>query len=63
MHHAGNLLEQVNKVRSSFLKKRSKRLLFLVMYQLSGHDPDVAAGGKIKVFWFFFSKKNCFLPC
>jgi hypothetical protein len=41
--------------RSSFLKKRTKKLLL----------PRVALArirsGKIKVFCFFFSKKKCFL--
>jgi len=38
------------------LKKRSKKLLFLGVY-LAG---SVRKGKK--VFWFFFSKKNAFLP-
>jgi hypothetical protein len=37
------------------LKKRSKKLL-----RLGTRIPDHLAKG-IKVFWFFFSKKNCFL--
>jgi hypothetical protein len=42
------------KERSSFLEKRSKRLLnFWVI--LSG-----GVGQSAKVFWFFFSKKNAF---
>jgi hypothetical protein len=46
---------------SSFLKKRSKRLLFLVLRQDPGHDLDRGSGGEIKVFWFFSSEKNNFL--
>jgi hypothetical protein len=28
-------------------------------------QPEHASGveQRVKVFWFFFSKKNCFLPC
>jgi hypothetical protein len=37
---------------TSFLKKRSKRLLF------SGQVHDRGIGRRVKVFWFFFSKKN-----
>jgi hypothetical protein len=46
---------------SSFLKKRSKRLLFLVLRQDSGHGLERGSGGEIKVFWFFSSEKNNFL--
>jgi hypothetical protein len=49
------------KGRPSFLKKRSKRLLFLALRQLSGHGLDLGSGGGIKVFWFFSSEKNVFL--
>jgi hypothetical protein len=48
------------KGRTSFLKKRSKKLLLFT-------TPDkrspraVLSGAQAKVFWFFFSKKNCFL--
>jgi len=35
----------------SFLKKRYKKLLSVKMH----------ASKRAKVFWFFFSKKNCFL--
>jgi hypothetical protein len=45
---------------SSFLKKRSKRLLFPALRQLSGHGLDLGRGGGIKVFWFFSSEKNVF---
>jgi hypothetical protein len=43
--------------KTSFLKKRSKKLLHI-------WSRDVATGGPngSKVFWFFFSKKNRFLP-
>jgi hypothetical protein len=42
----------------SFLKKRNKKLLFVGLRV--GHDQ--CAPKRVKVFWFFFSKKNCFLP-
>jgi len=42
--------------RPSFLKKRSKKLLFLRIGHDRCHTED------IKVFWFFFSKKNFLLP-
>ena len=42
--------------KPSFLKKRSKKLLF------PGHpSADRSATAGPKVFWFFFSKKNCLL--
>jgi hypothetical protein len=45
----------VKKERPSFLKKRSKRLSFV------GEDLSPEEGAsRSKVFWFFFSKKNCF---
>jgi hypothetical protein len=53
-------VNQEIKEESSFLKKRSKRLLFLRCSQDPGHDTDLAASADIKVFWFFFSKKNAF---
>jgi hypothetical protein len=43
------------------LKKRTKKLLVLGVRA----DPTVSGGGQGqvgKVFWFFFSKKNRFLP-
>jgi hypothetical protein len=47
----------VEKARSSFLKKRSKKLLVLWLRPFrSGSAQDA------KVFWFFFSKKNRLLP-
>ncbi len=50
------------KEASSFLKKRSKRLLFPARWRIDpGHGPDRGNSGEIKVFWFFFSKKNFFL--
>jgi hypothetical protein len=42
---------------SSFLKKRTKKLLFLRRLKRT----FTHLGQDIKVFWFFFSKKNCFL--
>jgi hypothetical protein len=40
------------------LKKRSKKLLILRRFHLSGHGPDLYAGAGVKVFWFFSSEKN-----
>jgi hypothetical protein len=44
---------------SSFLKKRTKKLLLLGMRT----DRSDRASQQIKVFCFFFSKKKYFLPC
>jgi hypothetical protein len=53
-------LSQKGKGRSSFLKKRSKKLLLIM-----GNTGVSALNAKLdafaKVFWFFFSKKNTFL--
>jgi hypothetical protein len=43
-----------SKESSSFLKKRTKKLVFISLTQYSEC--------LIKVFWCFFSKKNCLLP-
>jgi hypothetical protein len=42
---------------SSFLKKRTKTLLSVA----GSLGCGVLARSGAKVFWFFFSKKNCFL--
>jgi hypothetical protein len=42
----------------SFLKKRNKKLLLIIRRVRN----DLHASKRTKVFWFFFSKKNCFLP-
>jgi hypothetical protein len=47
--------ERRSKKESSFLKKRSRKLLAVVRAWPAAH-AKVA-----KVFWFFFSKKNCFV--
>jgi hypothetical protein len=44
------------KGRSSFLKKRSKRLLQIQVFV----PPERGATALAKVFWFFFSKKNTY---
>ncbi len=41
-----------DKEESSFLKKRSKRLLSLCSLRMGGHGRDPSAGAGIKVFWF-----------
>jgi hypothetical protein len=46
------------KEESSFLKKRSKKLLFLRRFLLSGHGLDLSVGARAKVFWFFSPEKN-----
>jgi len=45
---------------SSFLKKRSKRLLFLRQRNDPGHGLDRGSGGEVKVFCFFSSEKKGF---
>jgi hypothetical protein len=56
---------KISKKACSFLKKRTKRLLFLRCTQLSGHGLDRGGGGELRVFWFmqgglrlFFRKGN-----
>jgi hypothetical protein len=57
---ASNLLI---KEESSFSEeKEAKRLLFLRLRQDTRHELDRWLCSDIKVFWFFFSKKNAFLP-
>jgi feruloyl esterase len=48
--------------KCSFLKKRTKRLLILRKRRDPGLGRIAASCGEAKVFWFFFSKKNVFLP-
>jgi hypothetical protein len=43
---------------SSFFKKGAKKLLFIT----TRTNRTIRATNKAKVFWFFFSKKNYFLP-
>jgi len=57
-----------SKEESSFLKKKAEPALreakdfyFLRQRNDTGHGLDRGSGGEVKVFWFFFSKKNCFL--
>jgi hypothetical protein len=50
--------ESKDKARTSFLKKRSKRLLILRQAHLSGHGLDPSTCADSKVFWFFSSEKN-----
>jgi hypothetical protein len=45
--------------RSSFLEKRSKRLLQIQVFV----PPVRSATASEKVFWFISSEKNCFLAC
>jgi hypothetical protein len=52
--------EKVKQASGSFLKKRTKKLL----NALRGRElfrPPAYNHQRIKVFWFFFSKKNRFL--
>jgi hypothetical protein len=46
--------------RPSFLKKRSKKLLFLRRSHLTGQGLQASAGADIKVFCFFSSEKKTF---
>jgi hypothetical protein len=50
--------KMVTEVSTSFLKKRSKRLLFLRSFKPSGHVPYLSAGAETRVSWFFSSEKN-----
>jgi hypothetical protein len=50
------LAELVAEARSSFLKKRSKKLLSIWLRPLRKSSAKDS-----RVFWFFFSKKNRFL--
>jgi hypothetical protein len=43
---------------SSFLKRRTKKLLLCSVRTV----VPAALTNELKFFWFFFSKKNCFLP-
>jgi hypothetical protein len=43
------------------LKKRNKKLLLFAAGRRFKWANQVLPF-KVKVFWFFFSKKNCFLP-
>jgi hypothetical protein len=47
--------------RTSFLKKRSKKLLPIAS-TIRAKMANRVLPREVKVFWFFFSKKNCFLP-
>jgi len=40
------------------LKKRTKKLLFLVVSHLPGHGLDLSASAIPEVFWFLSSDKN-----
>jgi hypothetical protein len=44
--------------RRSFLKKRTKKLLFLRQRNDRGHGPCLTASAGIKVFCFFSSEKK-----
>jgi hypothetical protein len=53
---------QNEKESPSFLKKRSKRLLFLVVSHLCGQGPDLVGCAEIKVFLLLFLQKKKILP-
>jgi hypothetical protein len=48
--------------RSSFLKKRSKKLLAVSLHRVPD-TPETDVTEQVKVFWFFFSKKNILPYC
>jgi hypothetical protein len=48
----------MKKARTSFLKKRSKKLLYPSGFHDAGQIPYLARGQDVKVFWFFSSEKN-----
>jgi hypothetical protein len=54
---SGEAARSVRGGRPSFLKKRSKKLLVI----LAAAVPGKIERQFVKVFWFFFSKKNRFL--
>jgi hypothetical protein len=58
----GTPIEGKGREESSFLKKRSKRLLFLRQLRLAGHGRELGSGGEMKVLCFFLSRKKCLLP-
>jgi hypothetical protein len=47
--------------KTSFLKKRSKKLLLLRARHLPYRCSTLRGTERAKVFWFFFPKKNAFL--
>jgi hypothetical protein len=52
---------QRNAENCSFLKKRTKRLLFLRRRQDPGHSLDLGSGGDLKsLLLLFFRKKDAF---
>jgi hypothetical protein len=51
-------MEPVRQESRSFLKKRTKRLLFLRQRNDTGHGLDRGSGGEAKVFCFFSSEKK-----
>jgi hypothetical protein len=52
------LRRELEKASPSFLKKRSKRLLYFSNFRLSSQGPDSQAGAGTKVSWFVSSDKN-----
>jgi hypothetical protein len=44
------------------LKKRSKKLLLPRLHHQTADCVGLRGAKQVKVFWFFFSKKNTFLP-
>jgi hypothetical protein len=48
----------MGEARPSFLKKRSKRLLFSRRSHDPGHGPDLSASAEIKVFLLLFLQKK-----
>jgi hypothetical protein len=51
-------MKRDEKVRPSFLKKRSKKRLLLRPRRLAWPWPSVRGAQQTNVFWFFFSKNN-----
>jgi hypothetical protein len=47
----------------SFLKKRTQKRLLIGVPRTVRREHETAVHQWIKVFWFFFSKKNCLLAC
>jgi len=53
------LAPREGKPRKQFFFEKKNQKTFICF----GYVPLAAVRQKNKVFWFFFSKKNCFLTC
>jgi hypothetical protein len=58
----GGAAQRHREESTSFLKKRSKRLLFCRRSHNRGHSLDLSAGARIKVFLLLFLQKKKAFP-